>query len=191
MSIKLNNYHHFKGNNLSPSEKVQRYIVKQLLTTKIPDNKRDSSVVFELKHSAGVIEVARILAQKRRLNVTLAEVIAALHDINVIIQGTYKDHGKLGGILAKKILKKIGRFSSEDVALISNAISHHSEKEIYSKNPYIELIKDADAFSCSYFENSEGTYRAGKSPLVFGHTIKRIEKVRKELGLPAKPVFRE
>lgn len=188
--MKDKHFHHFKGNDLSPSEKVQRKIVELLLKSKVPDKKRDSSVVFELKHHSGVIEVARTLAQKRSLNVTLVEVIAALHDINVIINGSYKNHAVKGGMIAKKILKKIGGFSTDEINIICNAVSHHSEKEIYSNDPYVELIKDADVFSCSFFENSEEEYRLGKSPLVFQHTVLRIQKVRKELRLPEKPVFR-
>lgn len=190
MNNRFHSFHHFKGNNLSPSEIVQRKIIQLLLKSKVPDSKRDSSIVFELKHSSGVIEVARILAEKRNLDVTLAEVIAVLHDINVIIYGSYKDHAIKGGKIAKKILQKIGGFSTDEINLISNAVSYHSEKTIYSKDPYVELIKDADVFSCSYFENSEDGYRRDKSSLVFQHTVSRIQKVRKELGLPKEPVFR-
>jgi hypothetical protein len=121
----------------------------------------------------------------------LAEVIATLHDINVIVHGSYKDHAIRGGVIAKKILKDINGFSTEEINLICNAVSHHSEKTIYSQDPYVELIKDADVFDCSYFENSEDGYRADKSPLVFQHTVSRIQKVRAEIGLPDKPVFRK
>lgn len=189
-SKNLKTFHHFKGNNLSPSEKVQGKVIQLLLKSKVPDSKRDSSIVFELKHSSGVIEVARILAQKRKLDVTLAEVIAALHDIEVIIHGGYTDHAIKGGVIAKKILNNISGFSTDEINLICNAISHHSEKAVYSDDPYVELIKDADVFSCSYFENSEEAYRTGKSPEVFQHTVFRIQKVRAELGLPEEPVFR-
>lgn len=190
MSIKNNIFHHFKGNNLSPSEKIQRKVVQLLLNSKVKDSKRDSSIVFELKHSSGVIEAARILAERRNLNVTLAEVIAALHDIEVVVNGSYKEHAKRGALIAKKMLSKISGFSDEEKEIVIDAIAHHSEKENHTNNPYCELIKDADAFSCSYFEGSETAYRKGKSPLVFQHTVDRIKKVRKELGLPEKPVFK-
>jgi len=61
-------YHHFKGNNLSRSEFVQRKVVELILDSKLTDKERESSKIFELKHSSGCIQVGRILAEKRRLN---------------------------------------------------------------------------------------------------------------------------
>jgi len=95
MGTQYKSYHHFKGDNLTPSEKVERKIVELLLNSKIPDRKRESSIVFELKHSSECVQVARIIAQKRNLDISLAESIAALHDIYVIVNGTYKEHAKL------------------------------------------------------------------------------------------------
>ena len=135
MNTKPKHYHHFKGNNLTPSERIERKVVQILLTSKLPDKKRESSVVFELKHSSECVQVVRILAQKRKLNIALSEAIAALHDINVIVNGTYKNHAALGAIIAKNILKNIAGFSANEIETICEAIKHHSEKNIYSDNP--------------------------------------------------------
>jgi hypothetical protein len=35
---------------------------------------------------------------------------------------------------------------------------HHSEKNIYTNNPYIELVKDADVFACSLYKNAADEY---------------------------------
>lgn len=183
-------YHHFKGVHLSPTEKVEKKVVELLLHSKVSDEKRDSSIVFELKHSSECIQVARILAQKRGLNIALAEAAAALHDIYVIVVGSYSNHAKLGAPMAIKILKEVGGFTQSEIQTISDAVYHHSEKEIYTDTPYIELIKDADVFNCSFYRNSEAEYRSIKTPNVFACYEKRVMGVRRELGLPEEPVFR-
>ena len=77
----IKDFHHFKGNNLSRSEKIQRAVTRLILKSKITDEKRENSVVWELKHHAGCVQIGRILAQKRKLDVELAEIICVLHDI--------------------------------------------------------------------------------------------------------------
>ena len=183
-------YHHFKGENLSPTEKVERKVVELLLHSNVPDEKRDSSIIFELKHSSECVQVARILAQKRGLDITLSEAAAALHDIYVIVTGSYSNHAQLGAPMAIEILEEVGGFTQSDIQTISDAVFHHSEKEFYSDDLYIELIKDADVFDCSFYRNSEAEYRCVKSPEIFTHYEKRVKNVRKELGLPEEPVFR-
>lgn len=187
---KIKDFHHYKGNELSRSEKVERKVSELLLTSKVPDSQRESSIVWELKHSAGCCQIARILAQKRNLDIEIAETASTLHDIYVIAEGKYKDHGKLGAEIAEQILKEIGGFSEEEIEKITQAIAHHSEKEIYSDDPYIELVKDVDVFDCSLYKNSQGYYRLHKAPNIFEEYVKRIKKVRKELGLPEDKVFR-
>ncbi len=188
--MKATSFHHFKGKNLTPSEKIERKVVQLLLNTKVPDSKRDTSIIFELKHSSECVSVARILAQKRGLSIDLAEVASVLHDISVIVSGKYKDHGPLGGKIARKILEKIGGFGPKKIETICNAVSHHSEKDVYSKNPYLELVKDADVFSCSLYKNAGDEYQRIKSKAMFGHYQKRVKRVRLELNLPKSPTFR-
>lgn len=183
-------FHHYKGVDLSPAEKVERRVIEILLTSKLTDEERESSVVFELKHSSGCCQIARILAQKRGLDDDIATVASVLHDIYVIVEGKYKDHAKMGTPIARKILEEVGGFSAEDIKTITEAVAHHSEKEVYSDNPYIELVKDVDVFDCSLYENAEGYYRVHKSPEIVEEYIKRIKKVREELNLPVKPIFR-
>lgn len=187
----LKDFSHFKGNDLTRSEKIQRDLFKLILASKVPDSKRDSSVMWELRHSAGVCQIGRILAQKRKLDIEIAEIICILHDINVIITGKYEQHAKLGAEIAKKILNKSKRFSQREINLIIRAISQHSNKHIYSDNPYTELIKDADVFDCSLYEKSKAGYKLHKSEELYNETEKRIKKVRQELGLPKLPVLRQ
>ena len=187
----LKDFHHYKGSDLTRSEKVERKVVDLLLTSKLPDSKRDSSIGWELKHSSGCCQIARILAQKRNLNVEIAEVASLLHDIYVIVEGKYKDHAKLGAPIAKQILEEIGAFPDKETQTISNAVAHHSEKEIYSNDPYVELVKDVDVFDCSLYKGAEGFYRIHKPEEIVREYVNRIKTVRKELGLNPAEVFRD
>lgn len=187
---KLKDYHHYKGSDMSASEKVERRVVQLLLTTNLPDSRRESSIVWELKHSSGCCQIARILAQKRRLDMEIAEVASLMHDIYVIVTGKYKDHAKLGAPIAEKVLREIGGFSEKDIKTITSAIAHHSEKEIYTKDPYVELVKDVDVFDCSLYKGVEGYYKLHKPLPIFKEYAKRIKAIRKELGLPPEDVFR-
>ncbi len=71
------------------------------------------------------------------------------------------------------------------------AIAHHSEKEVYSDDPYIELVKDVDVFDCSLYKGSEDYYLLHKSPEIVKEYEKRAKAVRAELGLPTGEVFRK
>ncbi len=190
MNSKLKDFHHYKGNSLTRFEKVERKVIQLLLTLKLPDSKRESSIVFELKHSSACCHIGKILAQKRNLDVDLAATSCVLHDIYVIVEGKYKDHGKQGAPIAEKILREIGGFTQEEIETITQAVLHHSEKEIYSDNPYVELVKDADVFDSSLYKNAEGFYRIHKPENTFKEYVNRIKNIRKELGLSANKVFR-
>ena len=183
-----NSYHHFKGNKLNRSEFVQRKVVELILNSKLTDKERESSKVFELKHSSGCTQVGRILAEKRRLNKEYAELICALHDIYVIVKGKYKDHAHLGAPIAEKILRATGKFSKREIKIISEAIFHHSDKHVYTKNPYVELAKDADTLDCFLYDNVEGYYTGNKPPKVAKEYFKRIIELRKDFGM--RPVKR-
>lgn len=190
MSSKLKDFHHFKGDDLSRFEKVERKIIELVINSSIPDSEREDSKIFEVKHASGCTQIARILAQKRKLNIEISDTAATLHDIYVIVSGKYKDHGKLGAPIAEKILREIGSFSEKEIKTITQAVAHHSEKEIYSDNPYVELVKDVDVFDCSLYKGAEGFYRIHKPEHIFKEYVNRIKRVRKELGLSIDQVFR-
>ena len=178
-----NSYHHFKGNKLNRSELVQRKVIELILNSKLTDKERESSKVFELKHCSGCTQVGRILAEKRGLNKEYAELICALHDIYVIVKGKYKDHAHLGSQIAEKMLKNTKKFSEKDIKIITEAIFHHSDKHIYTKNPYVELAKDADTLDCFLYDNVEAYYTGNKPPKIAKEYFKRIIQLRKEMGM--------
>lgn len=175
-------YHHFKGNNLSRSDELQRLVTERILESKIPDEQRENSKVWELKHSASCVQIGRILALKRSLSIELAEIICVLHDIYVIDTGNYENHAHEGAKIAREILEKMNKFTQEEINLICEAIYHHSDKQIYSDNGYVEFIKDADVFDCSLYDGAIEYYKEHKAPEIAKEYFRRIERVGKELG---------
>ncbi len=189
--VDLKDFHHYKGSELTPAENVERKFAELLINSKLPDSERESSIIWELKHSSGCCQIARILAQKRELDVEISEVAALLHDIYVAVEGKYSNHAKLGAPLAEKLLNEVGGFTPDQIKTIVSAVAHHSEKEVYTDDPYIELVKDVDVFDCSLYRGSEDYYRLHKSPEIVEEYTKRAKSVRTELGLPLDEVFRK
>jgi len=187
----LKDFHHFKGDELTRSEKVQREVVELLLSSTLRESERESSTIWELKHSSGVCQIGRILAQKRHLELEIAELVCILHDIYVVVEGKYEDHAKRGAEIAEKILREMGGFTSQEITLIKEAVAHHSEKQIHTNKPYVELAKDADVFDCSLYQNAKGFYSLHKPKEIYEEYVKRIRAVRKELGLKEGNVFRD
>lgn len=186
----MKDFHHYKGEELNKFEKVERKVIELIFVSNIDDKDREDSKYFEFMHAAGCMQIGRILAQKRNLDVDVASVTCILHDIAVIKSGTYKDHAKLGAEIAKEILAEVGGFSEEEITTITNAIAHHSEKEVYSNEPHTELVKDADVFECSLYKNAKGFYKTHKPDEIFKEYENRIKKVREELGLKPEDTFR-
>jgi len=114
----LRDYHHFKGDNLTRSEKIQRLVTQRILESPIPDEKRENSKIWELKHHAGCVQIGRILAQKRGLDTELAEIVCVLHDIYAIEVGKYEDHARKGAEIAKKILEDTKNFTQEEIDFV-------------------------------------------------------------------------
>lgn len=191
MSEELKDFHHYKGDDLSPAEQAERRFVELLMQSTVPDSERVSSVVWELKHSSGCCQIARILAQKRGLNLETGEIACLLHDIYVAVEGKGDNHAIHGAPMAEKLLDEIGGFTPDQIKTIVKAIAEHSQKDVYSDDPYVELVKDVDVFDCSLYKGAENYYRIHKSPEMLEEYVKRVRAVRSELGLPSEDVFRK
>lgn len=180
-------YSHFKGKNITRYELLERIVVETILKSRMPDKARAWSKTFELKHSSAVTQIGRILAQKRGLDSGLAAVMCAMHDIYVFSTGRVTDHAHKGAPIAKKILEQTKKFTPQEIKLITSAIYNHSDKHIVSKNPYVELVKDADVLDCGLYDGVHDAYIYEKAPGTCKTYFARIRAVRKELGLPKDP----
>lgn len=180
-------YSHFKGSDMTRCELIERAVVDMILKSKMPDEKRSWSKTFELKHSSSVTQFGRVLAQKRGLNPELAAIICAMHDIYVFTTGRVTDHAHKGAPIARKVLEKTKKFTATEIKLITAAVYNHSDKHVISKNPYVELVKDADVFDCGLYQGVHDAYVYEKSLQNCKKYFARIRAVRKELGLPKDP----
>ncbi|MDO8553714.1 MAG: HD domain-containing protein [Candidatus Micrarchaeota archaeon] len=177
-------YTHFKGDDLSRAELIERKVVEIILKSKMSDEDRSWSKTFELKHSSAVTQIGRILAQKRGLDSELGAIICAMHDISVFVTGRVTDHAHKGAPIARRILEKTKKFTPKEIELVTSAIYNHSDKHVVSKNPYVELVKDADVLDCGLYCGVHDAYIYEKSQESCKHYFARIQRVRKELGLP-------
>lgn len=188
----IRHHHHFRKDLIDPGDRValcERYVIDSLLTTSLPDSQRDSSIAWELKHHAGVTQMARLLARKRGLPIDVCTVGALLHDIYVILHGKYQDHAHKGGPIAVEILSQIGGFSPEELDQAYRVVYHHSDKDIRSSDRLREFGKDADILDIFLYPGPFGEYLLIKSLPLFYHYLDRAIGVWEELGIPKDPRF--
>jgi hypothetical protein len=189
---RLTRHHHFKSESIPADDRVARLemtVVKTLLDTDVPDEARDSSIAWELKHQAGVTQFARMLSNKRSLDVDLAAAGALLHDIYTIVTGSYMDHARRGGPIADRLLRDIGGFSRGERGIINQIVINHSDKHIIDSDAYIEFGKDVDVLDCLTYPNSLDEYFLTKPlPKVYSY-LARAKLIWAELGLSPSPAF--
>jgi len=177
-------YHHFKGDYLNRVERIERFVVKEILNSPIKDDERESSCVWELLHSSSCKSIIHILAEKNAFPSDIARIAGALHDYYVIKTGTYRDHARLAVPLVIDILNKDGSFSEKEISLISEMVSNHSDKHIYTDNFHIEAMKDADVFDCCMYKGTEEFYLTKKSLPVCREYFQRFLRISKNFGIP-------
>ncbi len=189
----LVDFHHFRAGEIPAEDRVARcelWVVKTLLESELDDERRESSIAFELKHHHSVGQFARVLARKRELPVDSCTVGALLHDIYVIEEGKYADHAHLGAPLALAAMDAVGGFSTEEKVAVERLVYHHSDKHVWSDDPFAEFGKDVDVLDCFLYPGAFGFYLRHKPLPVFAHYLRRAIHVWEELGIPADPSFR-
>ncbi|MFW6310726.1 MAG: HD domain-containing protein [Nanoarchaeota archaeon] len=121
-----------------------------------------------------------MLALKRGLDMEVASIAAAFHDIAVVVTKKKKNHAEKSEKIIKDFIyeynqsarKNLPKITEEETDIIIKAARLHSRKEDKSDNPMVELIKDVDSFD-RYLHGikSEGAY------------LERCIKVIEELDL--------
>ena len=189
----LADFHHFRCGEIPVDDMVARceqWVVQTLLESELGDDRRDSSVAFELKHHHSVGQFARVLARKRGLPVEPCTVGALLHDVYVIVEGGYADHAHRGAPIALATIDAIGGFSEEERSMVERIVYHHSDKHLWSEDPFVEFGKDVDVLDCFLYPGAFGYYLRHKQLAVFAHYLRRADLVWDELGMPKDPRFR-
>lgn len=188
----LGDFHHFSAlADLSedPMAALERYVVQMLVRSPVGDERRESSIEWELKHSSAVLQFARLLARKRGLPMAPCEAGAVLHDVYVIAEGRYADHAHLGQPMAREIMETIGGFSEETIESAGRLIYHHSDKHVWSNDPMAEFGKDVDVIDCFLYADAFDYYLRHKRLEIFAHYLRRAKQMWTELGLPPEHGF--
>ena len=157
----IRDFHHYRLDELLDSDRVsnlERRVVDILLTSVKGDSERESSIAFELKHSSSVTQFARLIGQKRGLDEDLCAAGAVLHDIYVIVEGKYKDHARLGEPIAHELMVDSGFTGHEEKKVVTDIVVNHSDKHIWTSDPYAEFGKDIDVLDCFLYPNAVEFY---------------------------------
>jgi uncharacterized protein len=125
-------------------------------------------------HLYGVAQNCMLLAIKRGLDIELCVIMGLLHDIYTYKFGYVKGHALLGAFEAGNLLRDLEIFTDDEIEIVKNAISHHSDKKT-EHDKYSELLKDADLLQDSLYNTSFGTKHK-----------KRLKKAYKNLGIKIK-----
>ncbi len=130
-------------------------------------------IKFGYVHLYSVSQACAMLAMKRQQNVELAAIAGLLHDIYAYKTGIRADHAHQGAALAKEIMQETGLFSEEEIDMVSQAIWHHSDKDVVDST-FDEVLKDADALQHFLIMPL-----ADPAP----HEAARVSKLKEELGI--------
>lgn len=146
----------------------------------LEDEGRDLPIKWNMMHMYSSSQLAKILALRRGMDMELASIAATLHDIAVIMTKKRDNHAERAEEYVRQAIKdfnnrngeKLGRINDEEVELLVKAISQHSNKEEYTQDSFVELLKDIDSLD-RYLHGikSEGAY------------IERCKRVFNELGI--------
>jgi HD domain len=188
----LGSFHHYSTAHHQlrlPIEMLEEQVVALLVESSVPDADRDSSIAFELKHSSAVTQFARLLAHKRQLPIDTCAAGALLHDIYVVTSGSYKNHAQQGVPIAMAMLSNVGGFSDVQKQAVTEIVGDHSDKHIFSRDPFREFGKDVDVLDAFLYPGAFEWYLGNKPMPIFAHYLTRAKTVWDELGLRPDPRF--
>lgn len=150
----------------------------------LSDEDRDLPIRWSVMHMYTSSQIAKILALKRGIDPELAGIAAALHDIGVVKTKKRENHAEAAERYVYEIIERynsthrgsLPQITKKETELIVNAIVQHSQKEIISDNPFVEILKDVDSLD-RYLHGvkTEGPHR------------ERCTKVLKEIGIKEEP----
>ncbi len=131
------------------------------------DEGRDLPIRWSVMHMYSSSQLAKVLALRRGMDMELASIAAALHDITVIVTGKTESHAEVAEKHVRDAISrynngqwtKLPKVTKDEENMLVEAIVQHSDKEVYSGNPLAELLKDVDSLD-RYLHGvkSEGAY---------------------------------
>ena len=149
----------------------------------LTDEGRDFPIRWNMMHMYSSSQLAKLLAIRRGMDPELAGIAAALHDIGVVMTKKHEGHAEAACPYVYDFLErynqesgaKLSKVAKEEMDAIVKAIIHHSEKELDSKDPFVELLRDVDSID-AYLHGVE----------IEGGRLERSKRVMKELGIEMK-----
>ena len=126
-------------------------------------------------HLYGVGQACALIALHRghdRKYAELAEIAGMLHDYSTYKDGIREHHAEKSSVEAEQILQSLNQFTSEEIAMVCQAIRRHSDKE-QVHTEFDEILKDADDMQ-HWLRNPAEEYFFQKE---------RAQKLAKEFGL--------
>jgi uncharacterized protein len=146
----------------------------------LTDEGRDFPIRWNIMHMYSSSQLAKLLAIRRGMDPELAGIAAALHDIGVVMTKKHEGHAEAAAPYVYDFIErynresgtKLSKVTQEEMEAIVKAIVQHSEKEIYSDDPFVELLRDVDSLDA---------YLHGV--MVGGGRLERSQRVMRELGI--------
>ncbi|MBM4307451.1 MAG: HD domain-containing protein [Deltaproteobacteria bacterium] len=144
------------------------------------DEGRDFPIRWNIMHMYSSSQLAKLLAIHRGMDPELAGIAAALHDIGVVMTKKHEGHAEAATPYVYNFIErynqesgmKLSKMTQEEVEAIVKAIVQHSEKEITSDDPFVELLRDVDSID-AYLHGVE----------IGGGRLERCKRVMKEIGI--------
>lgn len=146
----------------------------------LTDEGRDLPIRWNIMHMHSSSQLAKLLAIHRGIDPELAGIAAALHDIGVVMTKKHEGHAEIAPSYVYDFVErynresgtKLSKVTQEETDVIVNAIIQHSDKEICSDDPFVELLRDVDSLDA---------YLHGVK--IEGGRLERSQRVMKELGI--------
>ena len=147
------------------------------------DEGRDLPIRWNVMHMYSSSQLAKVLALRRGLDLELAAIAAALHDIAVIMTGKTERHAQTAEQHVRDAIArynngpwvKLPKIPEAEEDMLVEAITRHSDKDVCTGNPLVELLKDVDSLDrYLHGAKTEGAY------------LERCNRVLKELGVGTK-----
>lgn len=149
----------------------------------LTDEGRDLPIRWNIMHMYSSSQIAKVLALRRGMGeqaAELASIVAALHDIAVVATKERDRHAEVAGEYVRDAIAKynngpwthLPKVTKEEEDMLVNAIVQHSEKDVYTSDPFVELLKDVDSLDrYLHGAKTEGAY------------LERCNRVMEELGI--------
>ena len=146
----------------------------------LTDEGRELPIRWHIMHLYSSSQLAKIVALRRGMNPEIAAIAAALHDLGDVVTQKHESHAEAAEKPVRDFFEryhsrtegKLPEVTVEEGEKIIKAIVKHSEKEVYSDDPLVELLKDVDSFD---------GYLHGVKPE--GARLERCQRVMNELGI--------